>query len=747
MIIKGIVDEIVFCNDLNGYCVISLDVNGELVTATGVFARVFEGEKLELIGDFRENKKYGKQFVVKEYHSVAPTSKQGILKYLSSGVISGVGEVTALRIVEMFGEDSLNIIEFNPRKLAEVKGISLEKALKIGQNFSSIKEMKDSVLFLQNFDISINLAIKIYEIYKNKTKEIVNNNPYRLVEDIDGIGFLTADKIAKKMGINPKSGFRMRAGILHLLKQNSEKNGSTFMPRNELANLIVGLLNFYSDEVFSDAITELKLENVVKTFQVTEGENVFEGVSLAKFYYAESVIASKLVLFKNSLDLKKINFDNEIKNFENLNKINFHNDQKKAITMALSEGVSIITGGPGTGKTTIVKCICEICNLQNKKFLLLAPTGRASKRLSESTNYEAKTIHRGLEVEMKFGHPTFKYNEQNKLPFDVILVDEVSMVDCLLMQSLLKAINVGTQLVFIGDKNQLASVGAGNVLKDMIESQVIAYHNLTQIYRQSENSLIVINAHKINSGEMPQIDNSSSDFFYENKKEPDEICETVVELVTKRLPNFLKTDAKNIQILAPLKIGKAGVDNLNNKIQSIVNPLKFGRPSIDFEYVSFREGDKVMQTQNNYEMEWTKHEGLKEIIGQGIFNGDIGVIETIDRATGEATILFDDCRRAKFLRTDFYQLSLAYAITVHKSQGCEFDFVVMPLTAGANIIFTRNLLYTGVTRAKKLVVLVGSKNNISRMVKNNYTAKRYSKLKEFLESKEVEFKNLYSEKN
>ncbi len=743
MLIKGTVHEIIFRNDINGYSVIDIDASGELITATGVFSSIYEGEEVELNGDFRENKKYGKQFFVKEYVSLTPSNKQGIIKYLSSGLLKGVGEVMATRIVEKFGEDSLNIIEFNPRKLAEVRGISIEGALKIAENFASVKAMKDSVLFLQNFDISTNLAIKIYEVYKDKTKELVNKNPYRLVEDVDGIGFLTADKIAKKMGVDPKSRFRMRAGILHILKQNSEKNGSTYIPRGDLANQVSILLNFYSDEVFSDAITDLKLENVIKTFEVIEDEFVFEGVSLTKYYLAEQAVASKLVLFKNSFTPLTQNFDSEIKNFENMFNITFHEEQKNAMSMALSEGVSIITGGPGTGKTTIVKCVCEICKLQNKKFLLLAPTGRASKRLSESTGYEAKTIHRGLEVEMMFGKPSFKYNEQNKLDSEVILVDEVSMVDVTLMLSLLKAVNIGTQIVFIGDKNQLASVGAGNVLADMINSGVISYHNLTQIYRQSENSLIVINAHKINAGEIPEFNNQSNDFFYENKKEPDEICDTVIDLVTKRLPSFLKTEAKNIQVLAPLKIGRAGVDNLNNQIQNIVNPQKFGSFSFEFERVSFREGDKVMQTQNNYEMEWTKTEGLIEFKGQGIFNGDIGTIERIDRNTGETVILFDDGRRAKLLREDLYQITLAYAITVHKSQGCEFDYVVIPLAAGPNIILTRNLLYTAITRAKKLVVLVGSKANISRMVKNNYTAKRYSKLKEFLIKKNKEFIDLY----
>jgi len=743
MILKGVVCGIVFRNDINGYSVLDIDAGGELVTATGIFSSIYEGEEVELNGEYKENKKYGSQFVVKDYVSVTPHNIKGIIKYLSSGLLRGVGEVMATRIVETFGEDALNILEFNPRRLAEVKGISIDGALKIAENYSAVKSMKESVLFLQTFDISTNLAIKIYDVYKNKTKEIVAKNPYKLVEDVDGIGFLSADKIAKKMGIDPKSSFRMRAGILHVLKQNSEKNGSTFMPRVELVNCVGVLLNYFNDQTFSDAITDLKLENIIKTFEVTENEFVFEGISLSKYYFAELSIASKLVLFKNSFSKDVDNFESEINNFENMYKIKFHAEQKNAISMALTQGVSIITGGPGTGKTTIVKCICEICNLQNKKFMLLAPTGRASKRLSESTGYEAKTIHRGLEVEMKSGHPSFKYNEQNKLPVQVVLVDEVSMVDSLLMQSLLKAINIGTQIIFIGDKNQLASVGAGNVLADLIASNVISYHNLTQIYRQSENSLIVTNAHKINNGELPEFNNSSNDFFWENKQDPDEICDTVLELVTKRLPQFLKTDAKNIQVLAPLKIGKAGVDNLNNKIQAIVNPSKFGEYSLEFERVCFRVGDKVMQTQNNYEMEWERSDGLLVTKGQGVFNGDIGIIEQIDRNTSETTILFDDNRRAKFLREDLYQLTLAYAITVHKSQGCEFDYVVMPLTAGANIIFTRNLLYTGVTRAKKLVVLVGSKTNISRMVRNNYTAKRYSNLKDFLVTKNNEFDNLY----
>lgn len=745
MQIKGTVEDIVFRNDLNGYSVLDINADGELVTATGIFSQVYNGEEMELIGEFVENKKYGRQFAVKEYKSLTPTNKEGIIKYLSSGLIKGVGEVMATRIVETFGIDTLNIIEFNPRELSKVRGISLEGALKIGDSFAGIKEMKDSVLFLQQFDISINMAIKIYDVYKTRTREIVNKNPYRLVEDIDGIGFLTADKIAKKMGIDPHSSFRMRAGILHTLKLNSERNGSTYIPRTELVNAVGALLNFYSDEVFDSALTDLKLENIVKTFEVAENEFVFEGVSLTKYYVAEENIAAKLVLFKNSFNTGSNNFNNEIEIFEKFNKIEFHAEQKLAINMALTNGVSVITGGPGTGKTTIVKCICEILESQNKKFLLLAPTGRASKRLSEATGFEAKTIHRGLEVEMKFGHPSFKYNEQNKLDVNAILIDEVSMVDVTLMLSLLKAVNIGTQLIFIGDKNQLASVGAGNVLADMIESGVISYHNLTQIYRQSENSLIVLNAHKINNGELPDFNNQSADFFWENKSDPEEICDTVIELVTKRLTNFLKTDPKNVQVLAPLKIGAAGVDHLNAQIQNIVNPHKFGAVELEFERVTFRVGDKVMQTQNNYEMEWEREENGRLITGQGVFNGDIGIIAQIDRGTSETTILFDDGRRARFTREDLYQLTLSYAITVHKSQGCEFDYVVIPLPAGPSIILTRNLLYTAVTRAKKLVVLVGSKANISRTVRNNYTAKRYSKLKDFLINKNKEFNDLYGE--
>ena len=455
---------------------------------------------------------------------------------------------------------------------------------------------------------------------------------------------------------------------------------------------------------------------------------------LTRFYNIEKSIADKLLYLQASKNDTHISIEDEINEYERINKIKLHEKQRKAVEVAVNSGVSVITGGPGTGKTTIVKCILYCLELQRKSVLLLAPTGRAAKRLSESTRQEAKTIHRALDLDFKNGNGAFfTKNENDPLKQDVIIIDEMSMVDAMLMNSLLKAVKTGAQLILVGDKDQLPSVGAGNVLADILACEKINTVQLTEIYRQSNQSYIITNAHLINNGKMPILDNSSNDFFFENKLDPEEMLYTCVNLVTLRLPRFTKQEPSKIQVLAPLKAGVCGVDNLNKELQKIINPSKPGQPEIVLEHTTFRVGDKVMQIVNNYEQEWERANEFNQIEkGVGVFNGDIGNIYFINAQTGEVTVDFEDGRRAVYPKTEINQLVLSYAITIHKSQGSEFDVVVIPIISGASMILTRNLLYTAITRAKKMVVLVGSKYNIKRMVENNYTVKRYSMLKEFL---------------
>lgn len=729
MTITGSVLNTVFRNFENGYTVINLNYNNKKLTAVGIFPEVFEGQTLELEGEFSVNKKFGEQFKVNEVKVVEPTSLPAIERYLSSGLIYGIGPVTAKKIVETFKEDTLAILEFNPVKLSNIRGISKQKAIEISNNYNEMKGMQSAIMFLQAHFISTNLAIKIYNNYKEKTIEQVKTNPYQLIEDIDGVGFATADKIAIKLGIDELGENRIRAGLIYTLKLFSEREGHTYLPREELLNNCLQILNFTSEQssLIEKCIDYLNIEGMAKTF-MHQGKEI---VTLTKHYFQEKYIARKLYKLTFNRFQTNFNFIESLTFYQNLHKITLNDQQCEAVLTALTRGVSIITGGPGTGKTTIVRCILEMCKQQHNKVLLCAPTGRASKRLTETSGMEAKTIHRALETS---GESTtfFNRNEDNPLDADVVIVDETSMVDVSLFYHLLKALRTTTRLILVGDKDQLPSVGAGNVLKDLIESNRLPTTYLTNIYRQGEDSLIVTNAHLINSGKMPIIDNSSKDFFYMAGNEQLENSETIIELVSTRLPKFFGYKPEEIQVLAPMKAGPCGIDNLNKRLQLTLNPYYSGL-ELTNESTKYHKGDKVMQIQNNYDMEYTKQEknGLTQK-GQGVFNGDMGFITNIVPDTHELVITFDDGKVCKYAQSDLYQLTLAYAITIHKSQGCEFDCVVIPLVPGAPIIITRNLLYTAITRAKKAVVLIGSKQMLARMIHNNYTAKRYTLLKDFI---------------
>ncbi len=736
MVISGSVEEVIYHNSDNNYTVLVLEVGQEYITCVGKFPNLNGGEWLELEGAYTKHAKYGTQFQVKNARVAPPNNIDGIIRYLSSGLIKGIGPITATAIVEKFGTNTLSVIEFSPERLVEVKGISSKKAKDIADSFTSLRNMQDAIMMMQSYNITTNMALKIFNFYGDKTETILKNNPYRMTEEVDGIGFKTADRIAQNMGIAPTSAFRIRAGLLYILKENSDKNGNTYIPYDNLLEEVAKVLALPLDDIKESIdlrLNELEHDSQIKRLQLEDTTIIM----LYKMFQTERMVAQLLTMLASS-QVRTMDVSSEISIYEQLNHITMHDKQKDAVDLAINNGVSVITGGPGTGKTTIVKCILQIYKSMGMRVKLLAPTGRAAKRLAESTGTDASTIHRALELD--YSSPTmFFYHSGNKLPFDVIIVDEVSMVDVQLMFYLLRAIRNNARLILVGDKDQLPSVGAGNVLADILKSGTIPVMQLTQIYRQDDQSLIVTNAHLINQGKMPLIDNHSRDFFFESYDNPQDMLDAVLALETKRIPNYLHIDTDKIQVLAPMRAGVCGVENLNVHLQNNINPPSLSKPELVRDNIIYRLGDRVMQTSNNYERNWTR--GLEK--GTGVFNGDIGIISHIDRETSALTVTFEDGREAQYLSQEITELVLSYAITIHKSQGSEFDVVIIPVVSGAYMLLTRNLLYTAVTRAKKMVVLVGSKKNIASMVHNTYTAVRYSMLSHFLLESKTNMDNLF----
>lgn len=727
MKLVGTVTTIIYQNLETGYSIIRVENGKKEITASGKFPALGEGEMVNMEGEMVVHPKYGEQFKVTKIQLEKPTTTEQIRKYLSSGLICGVGPVTAKNIVDMFKEKTLEIIEENPIELSRVKGISKEKAMNIALRYNDIRKLQDAVIFLQDYDVTVNMAVKIFDKYKNKTEQIIRKNPYKLVEDIDGIGFRTADKIAMKLGIERDSDFRMRAGVIFELNEIAEKTGSTLASQTELKRLVMNLLGFGENDkesTFEQVVANLIIDGYIKE-SVEDGESF---LSLTKFYKMEKVIATKLCMLLDGWNYAKLDIKSTLDEYERVNNITLHETQRTAVETAVSNGVVIITGGPGTGKTTIIKAINYCLKSLKLKSLLLAPTGRASKRLSDATGEEAKTIHRALDINFRGREFAGAFNTVSSLEEDCVIVDECSMVDTYVMYNLANALGVGKRLIMVGDKDQLPSVGAGNILDDLINVGKIPVVSLTQIFRQATESKIVVNAHKINAGEMVSFDNKTGDFFVMNKSNPEENLELVLDLVSERMPKYLNVDVSAVQVIAPMKAGVLGVTNINTKLQARLNPLTDTKNEITMGEKLFREGDRVMQTVNNYDHEWEKY-GFK---GAGVFNGDIGTIERIDPKTHETTIVFEDGRRSTYLSAELDELMLSYAITIHKSQGSEFDVVIIPVVAGSPQMMTRNLLYTAVTRAKKMVVLVGPTNYIYAMIKNDYSVKRLTSLKRLI---------------
>lgn len=725
--LNGIVESIVFKSSDTGYTVIKFRENNIIHTAVGVLPHVKEGQNLKITGSWVNHSQFGKQFKVEECEEILPTSKDGIEKYLSSGIIQGIGPVTAKKIVNKFGEDTLNILDNNIERLKEIEGIGKKKLETIIESYREQRELKNITIFLQTHGLSVNQCLKIYKKYGASSVDTVKNNPYILCDEISGIGFKTSDKIARSLGIEIDSSFRIQSGIRYVINEFCA-NGHTFMPKDELIKEASNVLTV-SGDIIEENIKNAALDRKIKLERVNDKEGVFTIPN----YYCELGITNRILTLaiSNFQDIS-VDVDHLILQFEKKNNITFAESQKDAIISAFQNGIEIITGGPGTGKTTIIKCIIEIFETCGLKVLLGAPTGRAAKRMSESTGKEATTIHRMLDMGVfEKEESVFVTNaEEHSLEADVVIIDEASMIDITLMNALLKSIKVGTRLIIVGDVDQLPSVGAGNVLNDFIESGFTKVVRLKEIFRQGKESMIVVNAHKINKGEMPKLNEKGTDFFFIRNDIQEGILNTIIDLINTRLPKFNSNwdKLKSIQVLVPMKKGVLGVTNLNERIQNVLNPKAPYKKEKEFRSMVFREGDKVMQIKNNYSLKWTRIAGKGEHEGSGVFNGDMGFIESIDLEGKKLSIIFDDERRVIYDFMYLDELDLAYAITIHKSQGSEFPVVIIPAYMGAPLLMNRNLLYTGITRAKEMVVVVGIPKALKYMVDNTRSMERYSSL-------------------
>lgn len=725
MNIKGQLTDIIFYNEENGYIVGVVETEEHEVCIVGHMHSNQKGGTYTFTGEWTLHPTYGEQFTFTEYQEEFPESESAIKKYLASGIIKGIGPKTAESIVNKFGKDTFNVISNHSEKLSQISGIGKIKAKGISDSFNSHKELMNITMFLQQYHVSPSFAIKLYKLYGEKTIDTILENPYCLVYDVFGIGFKTADQIASKIGISKESSERITAGILYLLNHFTSE-GHTFMPLELFSEKTAEILDLSKQQVL-DKMTELALEGELHLENLENRTVVFP----LPYFYAETNVCKNLIKLLRT-DLKPISADaNElIKITENELDIRLAENQKEAVKEALSNGVYIITGGPGTGKTTTINSLIHIFNKCGLTTGLAAPTGRAAKRITEASGYEAKTLHRLLEYSFFDNESSMRFgkNEENTLEYDVIVIDEVSMVDILLMNALLKAVMTGTRLILVGDADQLPSVGAGNVLRDILNSEIIPFVKLDKIFRQAQESLIVVNAHRINRGEYPYYNEKDKDFFLLKQNNENQVLQTIKSLCFQRLPDYFKNchPTKDIQLLTPARKGLLGTYNLNKELQFLLNPPSDSKQEKSFRDKLFREGDKVMQIKNNYDIEWKKETDFSE--GQGIFNGDVGFIENIDNEYGEMLIRFDDDKMVTYDFSHMDELELAYAVTVHKSQGSEFPIVVMPIFWFPPVLATRNLLYTGITRAKQAVILVGSENYLFGMIDNNRIIERFSGL-------------------
>ncbi|MBU3136580.1 ATP-dependent RecD-like DNA helicase [Clostridium gasigenes] len=727
-VLSGLVESILFKSDDTGYVVAKVESNKEIIAIVGILPFLKESQHVKLKGQWMLHKQFGRQFKVEECEEVLPDSIEGIVKYLSTGVVHGIGPVTAKKIVAAFGDKTLDIMDNHIERLKEIEGIGEKKFEIIYESYIEQKDLKDIMIHFQGHGMTPNQCIKIYKKFGPMSKDIVSENPYILSDEISGIGFMTADKIAKNIGIESTSDFRIQSGIKYVLNQFSLA-GNTYMPKDELIKEVVNVLDV-TKELIEENIYNATLENKIKIEKINDVEAVFS----LPYYYCELGVTNKIITLSIE-NFRTINTDVEfeVEQFEKDNNIEFAEAQREAIIGAFDNGIEIITGGPGTGKTTIIKSIIEIYEKNNMKVLLAAPTGRAAKRMAESTGREAKTIHRLLEVGTSDDDKSFfGKGESSPLEGDVIIIDEASMIDIMLMQSLLKAIQLGTRVIIVGDVDQLPSVGPGNVLKDLIESDFIKVVRLNAVFRQGKESMIVTNAHKINNGEMPCLNKKDGDFFFDHKEDNDEILDTIIDLINRRLPKFNPSldKLKDIQILTPMRKGILGVQNLNNKLQESLNPPSSSKKEKEIKEIVFREGDKVMQTKNNYQIEWFRINGYGDNEGKGVFNGDMGFIQSINENDKNVIVIFDDEKKVIYDYISLDELDLAYAITIHKSQGSEFKVVITPAFMGSPFLMNRNLLYTGITRAKELVVVVGKPKALKYMVDNTNSSERYSSLKD-----------------
>ena len=738
-VLKGFVEHIIYKNPQNGYGVINL-VAGEMeITCTGIFTNLDEGECIEAEGAYVEHAVYGRQFKADSFRVVPPEDAVAVERYLGSGAIKGVGAALAARIVRHFGDDTFRIIEEEPHRLAEIKGISEKKAREIAEQVEEKKDVREAMIFLQRYGISNALAIKIYKQYGMGLYKIMRENPYKLAEDVSGIGFRIADEIASKIGIHTDSDYRIRSGILYTLLQAGAE-GHVYLPKEILLEKSAMMLELTIEQI-APQLDNLAIDRKIIIKEKDGAQCIYSNSA----YYAELNCARMLFELQNAFGdsdmLTKVERDrlnDRIAKLEMSNDMELDALQKKAVINAVENGIFILSGGPGTGKTTTINMIIRYFEDEGLDIFLAAPTGRAAKRMTEATGFEAKTIHRLLELngavsdDDKAAAVHFEKNELNPLEADVVIIDEMSMVDIYLFQSLLKAIAPGTRLIMVGDRNQLPSVGAGQVLKDLMESGKIASVVLSKIFRQAGESDIVVNAHRINAGEEIQLDNKSQDFFFLERDNVNVIYKHMILLITEKLPKYVKSGMYDIQVLTPMRKGALGVETLNEILQRYLNPPSPEKAELIHGDGVFRLGDKVMQIKNNYQLEWevVSKYGIAVDSGQGVFNGDVGIIKEINETAKTVVVEYDDLRQVTYPISGLDEIELAYAITIHKSQGSEYPAVIMPLLTGPKMLLNRNLLYTGVTRAKSCVTILGSRDTVRQMIANENEQKRYTGLRD-----------------